>query len=430
VEAAGETSRDELKKEEQRSPKAAPASSQNGKPIPIEPDLDFIRALGREGGGALKKCFQCGTCSATCALAPDQKPFPRKEMAWAVWGMKDRLLTDPDVWLCHQCNDCSLRCPRGARPGDVLGAIRQASVAHYSVPRFLGRWVSRPSCAPLLLAIPVALLTLAILSRDLLLLFLKSGEGATAGSSFGAERIIFSYSSMLPHWLLNSFFGLFTVLMVLAMAASVRRFWRAMEAADAQNGIPLPDKPLRPSIIATLKSVITHDKFTQCTEARLRYFSHLAVVFGFLALSLVAIWVVTAKINPLIPNGMVYPFSLFDPWKIMANAAGAAVLGGCLLMIWERMRDPDHRGAYADWVLIGTIMIVVLTGFAAEAFHIIRLEPHRHAAYFVHLVFVFSLLMYLPYSKFAHVVYRTVAMVYAEHSGRGAAPDDGQEEEQ
>jgi nitrate reductase gamma subunit len=64
---------------------------------------------------------------------------------------------------------------------------------------------------------------------------------------------------------------------------------------------------------------------------------------------------------------------------------------------------------------------VVLTGFLSEALHYARMEPHREIVYFVHLVFVATLLMYLPYSKFAHLIYRTTAMVYAEHSGRNAA---------
>ena len=169
-------------------------------PIRIEPDLDFIRSLRAHGGNTLKECFQCGTCSATCTLSPDLEPFPRKEMAWAVWGMKERLLKDPDVWLCHQCNDCSERCPRGARPGDVLAAVRRECVLHYAFPRFFAGWVNQPHCIPLLLGIPAALLTLALLVRGPI-------ENALGISRQAGERILYSYSSVFPHWMLNAFFA-------------------------------------------------------------------------------------------------------------------------------------------------------------------------------------------------------------------------------
>ncbi|MCP4727904.1 MAG: heterodisulfide reductase subunit E, partial [bacterium] len=164
----------------------------------VEPDLDFIRALSKQGGDLFKKCMQCGTCSATCSLSPDSKPFPSKEMAWAAWGMKEKLLRDPDVWLCFHCNDCSTRCPRGARPGDVLGAIRQESVIQHAFPRFLGKWVNKPAFIPFLLGIPILLLSLAM--------YLKGPiENKLNLTNFTGERIIFNYSNIFPHWLLNSF---------------------------------------------------------------------------------------------------------------------------------------------------------------------------------------------------------------------------------
>jgi quinone-modifying oxidoreductase subunit QmoC len=90
----------------------------------VEPDVKFVKQLKTLGGDTLKKCFQCATCSVVCPISPDEKPFPRKEMIAAQWGLKDRLVGNMDVWLCHQCNDCSTYCPRGARPGDVLTAVR------------------------------------------------------------------------------------------------------------------------------------------------------------------------------------------------------------------------------------------------------------------------------------------------------------------
>ena len=86
------------------------------KPIQIEPDLDFIRTP-KAGAESFKKCFQCGTCAATCGLSPDTHPFPRKEMAWAAWGMRDRLLRDPDVWLVSPMQRLLDQVPTRGPPG-------------------------------------------------------------------------------------------------------------------------------------------------------------------------------------------------------------------------------------------------------------------------------------------------------------------------
>ena len=124
----------------------------------VEADPKFVQEIKGLGGESLKKCFQCGTCSVVCELSPNEKPFPRKEMIWAQWGLKDRLMKDPDIWMCHQCTDCSSRCPRGAKPGDVLAALRSYSVIHFSRPRFLAKALSSPKYLPAILLVPALIM--------------------------------------------------------------------------------------------------------------------------------------------------------------------------------------------------------------------------------------------------------------------------------
>ena len=107
---------------------AMPVPSTNGRPVVVEPDLEFIRALQQSGGDSLKKCMQCGNCSAACPLSPDDRPFPRKEMAWAALGHEGtprsgprHLALSPLQRLLHQLPPAN---PARRRSGCCETAVR------------------------------------------------------------------------------------------------------------------------------------------------------------------------------------------------------------------------------------------------------------------------------------------------------------------
>ena len=123
----------------------------------IKPDLQFVNEIIKGGGESLKKCYQCATCSVVCNVTPEGNPFPRKEMVLAQWGQKDKLITSADVWLCHQCSDCTAYCPRGAKAG--RSAERHPETEHQA--RGHGALVREdrngPEAHPVLFAIPMVL---------------------------------------------------------------------------------------------------------------------------------------------------------------------------------------------------------------------------------------------------------------------------------
>jgi quinone-modifying oxidoreductase subunit QmoC len=409
----------------QESSQPASAPLKKSQPVRIVPDVDFIRAINNKTDNKFKLCMQCGTCSVACEVSPEKGPFPRKEMVWAQWGLKDRLLADPDVWWCHQCNDCSTKCPRGARPGDVLNAVRQEAIQHYSVPGFLGRWVGQMNIVPLLL-FPVVLLVLALLIRDPLW---HSGQGVL--QFLNHEGF---YAELFPHWLLIGFYSFFWGLALIGGAVGMVRFWQAMKAADEAAGRAIPSGGVLGSWLRTIKSILVHDRFGKCVSEASRKTAHLGAFYGFVILFAVSVWAVVAlyMINPLIPGherDLAYPFAIWNPWKILANLGGIALVTGCVLAIRRRgstEKDAPVSSSF-DWLFLSLLLIVGVTGLLTEIFRF-TVEPNgggwlryvAYSAYFVHLVAVFDLLVYLPYSKLAHMLYRTVALVYAEHSGRTA----------
>jgi quinone-modifying oxidoreductase subunit QmoC len=108
--------------------------------------------------------------------------------------------------------------------------------------------------------------------------------------------------------------------------------------------------------------------------------------------------------------------------KILGNVSGAAVIIAAIVFLWRRIADAGRAGksAYSDWLFLSILGLTTLTGFFSQWLRLADLRA-AYPMYFIHLLFVFFLLVYIPYSKFAHLIYRGLAMLHAA----GSAPADG-----
>jgi quinone-modifying oxidoreductase subunit QmoC len=370
----------------------------------LEPDLGFIKDVAKLGGGDLKKCYQCATCSVACPISPDNKPFPRKELIAASWGLKDRLVANHDIWLCHNCGDCTTLCPRGAKPGDVLGAIRAYTVTEYAVPKALGRAVNNPKMIPVLLAIPAAFFIVVGLLTGLLNFHPGGGEIVQA--------------KFFSIWLVDICFLSAAFFAISVFALGLKRYLNDMHENAVQSGKAekkgLDIGGLIQAFARVILRILAHKRFNECSENKNRAVAHLLVLFSFIGLFIVtSIFFIAIYI--LQEHG---PYSQLNPVKWLANISGTALIVGSIWLIVNRRAKTDQASSYKDWYLLVIILCLGLTGMGTEITRLAGLGSVSYTLYFIHLMFVWSLFAYTPFSKLAHLVYRTVSMTYAEYTNR------------
>ena len=114
------------------------------------------------------------------------------------------------------------------------------------------------------------------------------------------------------------------------------------------------------------------------------------------------------------------PYPLYDPLKLLGNVSALALLAGIMLVITNRLKNQEKAGigSYYDWLFITVVFAIMATGILSEVFRLLDIAPLAYPTYFTHLVFVFFLFAYAPFSKMAHMVYRATAMVFAKEAGR------------
>ncbi len=398
----------------------------------IEPNLNFVRQLHDGGASSLQKCYQCATCTTVCPLSTTGNPFPRKEMVWAQWGQMDKLINNPDVWLCHQCNDCVEYCPRDAKPGDLMAAIRKVSFAHFAVPQFMGKMLQNIKSLPYLLGFPAILILLVLIIND-------------SFSKIKEPGII--YDKFFPMWpYIDGIFGLFFFLAVISILLSLTKFWKGLLQYTP------PKEGAKGNIIGALISsaidIAIHRRFVKCGVNKKRSLPHALVFWGFMGLIVtttvafayayghkiglfdgqaVAQMSSITKIFTLDPSATnptpveggkkLHFMAAFVKLVIGNGSALIFIIGGIFLMA-SRMANKKSNATGYDWVFMAMIFMTGLTGWFSQWFRIADIGFLAYLSYYIHLICVFYIIAYFPYSKLAHLAYRFTAMVYSKYAGR------------
>lgn len=360
----------------------------------IKPDIDFIRQVKKSTKAPLKQCMQCGNCTAVCKLSQDEQVFPRREMMWTAWGLKDKIIGNPNIWLCHQCGDCMESCPRDVKPSDVLSTLRQINYLWYARPKFLGKWLSKPVYLPLVVLFPILIITI-------ILYF--------AGSFNRPELDYIDYSAFFPHVWLNSSFTFLTFLSFFGAYIGIRRFWKDMKF----NMFVEKKKSITNSFIIVLKEIGLHSKFNSCSTNKNRYYAHLMIFWGFILLLFVTL---VAIVNVIFFD---YPMRFFHPAKIAGNFSSVLLFTGIGIMIFNRFFNKKLYGYsnYYDWYFLISLFLLTFSGTLTEMARFLNWQT-AYYIYFFHLLMVWMVIIYCPFSKFGHFIFRTVALVFMKSRGK------------
>lgn len=102
-------------------------------PIPKFVSINDLEG-GREIFGedllhSVDACIQCGVCAGSCPVSHVMDYTPRQLVHMIQLGFKQEVLNSNTIWLCTACFSCSVRCPRGIHPTELMKKLKSITIA-------------------------------------------------------------------------------------------------------------------------------------------------------------------------------------------------------------------------------------------------------------------------------------------------------------
>ncbi len=357
----------------------------------------FIDELEYYGAQDVIKCYHCGNCSAVCPHSDEVFVFPRRSMRFLQMGLQAKLERAIEPWLCYYCGQCSEQCPLGAEPGETMMSLRRWLISHYDITGISRRFFKSPKME-LLAVILVAQLT------------------AVGFFIYGFRqediRVYDGANAFLPASFIHSFDLWLAAAMFFLLAVNVIRMWSFIMLKG--SGLHIPWWLYIKKIYLLPWHFFTQKRYAECegeskTKAKvfMPWLVHMGLMLGYvIMLVLVMVFLHRLQAGPEID------------WSVHAFGylATVGLLIGTIYMVNGRLKKKQvqyQKSQGSDWIFVVLLFFIVLTGVFQHIFHRLGLEVVANFTYVVHLMCVVPWLLRMPFTKWAHMIYRPLAMYFA-----------------
>jgi heterodisulfide reductase subunit C len=89
-----------------------------------EAEAGLVEEIERRAGTDVKRCLQCGKCSAGCPMSFMYDLSVNQVLRLVRESRRKEALSCRSIWLCASCHTCSSRCPAGIDPAGVMESLR------------------------------------------------------------------------------------------------------------------------------------------------------------------------------------------------------------------------------------------------------------------------------------------------------------------
>jgi nitrate reductase gamma subunit len=319
---------------------------------------------------------------------------------YATVGLDDKLLSSVELWSCDYCGECTKTCPRDADPAAFMMAARR-----YAIQKYTWGKISNAMCnSKTMFYGTVASLSLFLAS----VIFIFHGQ-----ISLGSVDL-FSFIPMATVDRAGMITGTFVGLSALANLLIMKKYLsKHSGGSSSRMNIRMASSKLAALAKVIVDEVAIQKSFHTCTDHN-RYWAHILIVWGFVGL------LVATTLDYMI-DAYGVPLSMYLP-RGVGIVAGVALVCGSAYFIYKRLEGKEEYASFShftDWTFLILLLVVGVTGFLLDLFILAATPILAYATYSLHLIVVFDLLVTAPFTKFAHALYRPLAL-WTEELSRAA----------